>query len=30
LGEYIGRLFEEVKRRPNWIVKKRVNISQHS
>ncbi|MGA2537996.1 MAG: glycosyltransferase family 2 protein [Terracidiphilus sp.] len=30
LGEYIGRLFEEVKRRPNWIVKKRINISQHS
>jgi len=28
LGEYIGRLFEEVKRRPIWIVKKRVNISE--
>lgn len=26
LGEYIGRLFEEVKRRPNWIVKKRINM----
>jgi len=26
LGEYIGRLFEEVKHRPNWIVKKRVNL----
>jgi len=28
LGEYIGRLFEEVKRRPIWIVKKRVNLPQ--
>lgn len=26
LGEYIGRLFEEVKNRPTWIVKQSVNI----
>ncbi|MGA2849112.1 MAG: glycosyltransferase family 2 protein [Terracidiphilus sp.] len=30
LGEYIGRLFEEVKRRPTWIVKKRVNLPHNS
>jgi glycosyltransferase involved in cell wall biosynthesis len=28
LGEYIGRLFEEVKRRPIWIVRKRVNLPE--
>jgi polyisoprenyl-phosphate glycosyltransferase len=27
LGEYIGRLFEEVKRRPSWVVKKRLNVA---
>ena len=30
LGEYIGRLFEEVKRRPTWIVKKRINLTRDS
>ena len=27
LGEYLGRLFEEVKGRPIWLVKKRINVA---
>ena len=30
LGEYIGRLFEEVKCRPIWVVKKRVNLAPYA
>jgi dolichol-phosphate mannosyltransferase len=28
LGEYIGRLFEEVKCRPSWIVRESINLSR--
>lgn len=28
LGEYLGRLFEEVKGRPIWLVKKRINLPE--
>jgi polyisoprenyl-phosphate glycosyltransferase len=30
LGEYLGLLFEEVKHRPIWIVKKRINMPEGS
>jgi uncharacterized membrane protein YhdT len=28
LGEYLGRLFEESKRRPLYLVRKRINIER--
>jgi hypothetical protein len=28
LGEYIGRLFEETKRRPMYLVKKRIGVAE--
>jgi dolichol-phosphate mannosyltransferase len=28
LGEYIGRLFEETKRRPMYLVRKRIGVAE--
>ena len=27
LGEYIGRIYDEVKNRPNYIVDKKINFT---
>jgi dolichol-phosphate mannosyltransferase len=26
LGEYLGRIYEEVKRRPQWVIRSAVNL----
>ena len=30
LGEYVGRIFEETKRRPAFLVKKTINLDDRS
>ncbi len=29
IGEYIGKIYQEVQRRPHYIIKEKVNISRH-